>query len=465
MSAANKPQPNQRLGSWKEIAAFFGCDERTLRRWEKERGLPIHRAPGGSGGKVFAFTDELSAWLAAPKPDSPKSERPSPEVPEPPAVQANQAKLQPPRTLRLLIAALLCLTVVAFAIFYRSPSAGPHSIAPSEAAPVTAAAASRNPEAEKLYLEGRYYWNRRTPESLNKAVDYFTQAIVRDPGYALAYVGLADCYNLLREYANMPPSEAYPRALAAARKAVELDDRSSEAHASLAFALFYGQWDIPGADQEFRRAINLNPNNAAAHHWYATYLMTLRRFPESLAEIERAQILDPHSTTILADQGLILVLSGRRNEGVALWKRIEAAEPSFRSPHAYLKEYDLEHGDYAGFFAESKKDAALVHDKTSFAITAAAEKGFASGGANGLFQEMLQAEQQLYAQGAIAPYTLACTYGAVGDRDGAIRYLNTAFTQHDESMLAIENVWTFRTLHHDPAFLDLLDRMHLPPIS
>jgi len=464
MSAVSKPQPNQRLGSWKEIAAFFDCDERTLRRWEKERGLPIHRAPGASGGKVFAFTDELSAWLAAPKLDAPKIHKypvVAPEVIAPP-----QSKPREARTLRLLVAAILGLAVVSLAMFYGSSSAVEHTKASARSvSPAPVIAASGSPEAKKFYLEGRYYWNKRTPESLNKAVDYFTQAIVRDPNYALAYVGLADCYNLLREYAGMPPSEAYPRALAAAKKAVELDDRSSEAHASLAFVLFYGEWDIASADREFRRAIDLNPNNAAAHHWYATYLMTLRRFPESLAEIERAQTLDPHSTTILADQGLILVMSGRRDEGVALWKQIEAAEPSFRSPHSYLKEYDLEHGDYAGFFAESKTDAGLVHDKTSLAIVNAAEKGFASGAAKGLFAGMLQEEKQLYAKGAVTPYTLACTYGALGNRDQAIRYLNTALARHDESMLAIENVWTFQALRHDPAFVDLLARMHLPPMS
>ena len=116
---------------------------------------------------------------------------------------------------------------------------------------------------------------------MNKSVDYFTQAIVHDPNYAPAYVGLANSYNLLREYTLMPASEAYPRALAAARRAVELDDQSSEAHASLAFALYYGTWDAAGAEREFRRAIELNPNSAVAHHWYATYLATLGPFSRS----------------------------------------------------------------------------------------------------------------------------------------------------------------------------------------
>ena len=149
---------------------------------------------------------------------------------------------------------------------------------------------------------------------MNQAVDYFTQAIVHDPNYAQAYVGLADCYNLLREYSAMPPEEAYPRALAAAKKAVELDDSSAEAHTSLAFATFYGSFDAAGAEREFRRALALNPSDARAHHWYATSLFAEGRYAEALSQIEMAQQLDPASSAILADKGLILLYAGSREQ-------------------------------------------------------------------------------------------------------------------------------------------------------
>lgn len=168
-------------------------------------------------------------------------------------------------------------------------------------------------------------------------MDSFTQAIVHDPNYAQAYVGLADCYNLLREYTVMPSSEAYPRALAAAKKAVELDAQSSEAHASLAFVSFFGMWDVTTADREFRRAIELDPNNAVAHHWYATYLMCLNRYPESLAELERARELDPASKSVLADKGMLLFNAGQRREGIATLKQMEDNEPDFISPHRFLR--------------------------------------------------------------------------------------------------------------------------------
>jgi Tfp pilus assembly protein PilF len=146
-----------------------------------------------------------------------------------------------------------------------------------------------NAEAQDLYLRGRYHWDRRTPDDLNKAVDYFTQAIVKDPSDAAAYVGLADCYNLLREFGAMPPTEAYPRALSAAQRAVVLDDTSAEAHSSLAFATFWWSWQGVTAEREFKRALELDPKFGRGHHWYATYLLALHRYPEALDQIEQAR--------------------------------------------------------------------------------------------------------------------------------------------------------------------------------
>jgi DNA-binding winged helix-turn-helix (wHTH) protein/tetratricopeptide (TPR) repeat protein len=316
-----------------------------------------------------------------------------------------------------------------------------------------------NPEAEQLYLKGRFYWNKRTPDSLNQAVDYFTQAIVHDPNYAQAYVGLADCYNLLREYTRMPASEAYPRALAAATRAVELDDRSSEAHASLAFVSFYGMWDAATADREFRRALDLDPNNAVAHHWYATYLMTLQRFPESLAEIERAQALDPASASVLADKGDLLFAAGHPEEAIALLKQVEHTEPTFLSPHRYLRQIDFSTGDYPGYFSESKKVALTLHDGVALAINTAAEKGFASGGVQGMLLSMEAVEKKYYSQGQFSPYALAQTCALLGDREEALRYLKIAYARHDESVIIMDTDLALNALHTDPAYRELASRV------
>lgn len=348
---------------------------------------------------------------------------------------------------------------------YRSAKAGsrtqPNSSSTRADLPVHAA----NPEAEEFYLEGRYYWEKRTPDSLNKAVDSFTQSIVHDPSYAPAYVGLADCYNLLREYTVMPAVEAYPRALAAAKKAVELDPRSSEAHASLAFASFFGMWDAATADREFRRAIDLNPNNAIAHHWYATYLECLRRYPESLAEIERAQALEPASKSVLADKGAILFDAGRLREAIALLKQMEENEPDFISPHRYLKFFYLETADYPHYLVEARSESVLMHDSSALAVVEATEKAFATGGGKDLLRTLHQQQTKLYQRGLLSPYFLAVTCSLQGNKQEALRYLRTAYDQRADGLFQIETDPAFHNLHDEPAFWQLVADAGLPPLS
>jgi tetratricopeptide (TPR) repeat protein len=348
---------------------------------------------------------------------------------------------------------------------YRSAKAGPKQQPASSWSSAGLPLPAANQEAEQFYLKGRYYWEKRTPDSLNKAVDSFTQALVHDPGYAPAYVGLADCYNLLREYTVMPASEAYPRALAAAKKAVELDDRSSEAHASFAFASFFGMWDAATADREFRRALELNPSNAIAHHWYATYLQCLRRYPESLAEIERAQALDPASKSILADKGNILFNAGRQQDAVVLLKQMEENEPDFVSPHRYLKEIYLLTADYPHYLVEARSEAVLMHDSSALAVAEATEKGFAAGGGKGLLKTLRQQQTKLDERGLLSPYFLAATCSLLGNKQEALRYLKTAYDRHADGMAPIETDHAFDNLHNEPAFRQLLADVGLPPLS
>ena len=367
----------------------------------------------------------------------------------------------------ILVLPVLALLFAAwiFRPSYRSAKAGsgrqPSSSSTSAGLPVRAA----NREAEEFYLRGRYYWEKRTPDSLNKAVDSFTQAIVHDPGYAPAYVGLADCYNLLREYTVMPAAEAYPRALAAAKKAVELDDRSSEAHASLAFASFFGMWDVATADREFRRAIDLNPNNGVAHHWYATYLECLRRYLEALAEIERAQALEPASKSVLADKGAILFDSGRLPEAIALLKQMEENEPDFISPHRYLKFIYLQTGDYPHYLVEARGEAVLMHDNSALAVVEATEKGFATGGGKDLLRTLHQQQTKLYQRGLLSPYFLAVTCSIQGNKQEALRYLKIAYDQRADGLFQIETDPAFHHLHNEPAFRQLVADVGLPPLS
>ena len=319
-----------------------------------------------------------------------------------------------------------------------------------------------NREAEDFYLKGRYYWNKRTPDSLHQALDSFTQAIAHDPNYSDAYVGLADCYNLLREFSAMPGNEAYFKAFAAARKAVELDPQSSEAHASLAFVTFYGMWDAAGAEKEFRRAIELDPNNVKAHHWYATFLNTLNRHDEALNEIELARKLAPDSPSILADKGELLWAGGHREEALQLLKQLEAADPDFLSPHRYLRFAYFETGDYPNYIAELKKDALLTHDAAQSSVAEAAAKGFAQGGKRGLCEAQLLQQRKLYEQRLLSPYFVAQTEAVLGNPRDALKYLTIGLQSHDEIMLDLGVDQGFASLHGDPAFQQLLAKIGLP---
>jgi tetratricopeptide (TPR) repeat protein len=195
------------------------------------------------------------------------------------------------------------------------------------------------------------------------------------------------------------------------------------AHASLAFVSFYGMWDSGMADEEFRRAIDLDPNNSNAHHWYATFLLSVCRFDESLNEIDRAQGLDPNSPSILADKGRILWVSGRTEQALRLLRQLEAADPDSLSPHRYLKFAYLEMGDYPGYLAEMKKEAFLLHDASLSAIGTAAEKGFAAHGATGMFAGQLEQQNKAYSQGKLSPFYLAETYSRLGNTQEALKYL------------------------------------------
>src|ERR1700735_4128165 len=484
--------PNRRLDTWKEIDAFFGRDERTVKRWEITRGLPVHRVPGAGRANVYANTDELIEWLkgkndtaeteveanpASPEGDSDPEYFPVPILPDSLSAdpvpsdrrvgerrgaesRRSPALFERWREFRYFAVALVILATlaaVAVARYSWSARAARKDAAVSRPRPI-------DPEAEQLYLKGIYYFNKRTPESLNQAVDYFTQAVVRDPQYAEPYVGMADSYNLLREYSVMPPSEAYPRAAAAAKRAIALDDSLSGAHSSLAFVDFYWSWDVPSAQREFKRALELDPNSVRGRHWYATFLLHLGRFPESIVEIERAQKLDPESKSILADKGLILFYAGYTDQALALLKQLEASEPDFLSPHNYLALIYMVQGNWPQYLAESRKSATLLHDEHRLAVAAAGEKGFARGGSRGMLIAILKEQQNLYAKGQEQAYNLAQTSALLGDKEQALKDLQNSYLKRDTDLAQLRIDLTMSTLHDEPRFREILAQIGLPPL-
>ena len=495
MENPNSPPPRQRLGSWKEIATFFGRDERTVRRWEKQRGMPVHRLPGGERGGVFAFTDQLSEWQRTrnfPESDSQAATQPEdlPSDVSPAAMASGEemAGIAPMDSVQegiaqamanavspahsssglfglpgfsmkagiVFVAAVLTLIIAAAVVEQRFHEAG-HSL-------VSAAPSMRkaDPEAADLYLKGRFYWNKRTPDDLNKAAGYFTQAIVRDPGYACAYVGLADCYNLLGEYTALPPGETHARAYAAAKKAVELDDSSAEAHTTLAFATLYWKWDQAASEREFQRAIALDPNDSQAHHWYATSLVVFGRLPEALTQINLAQSLDPSSRAILADKGVITYHAGHHDEGLAALKQLASSDPSYPSPHRYLADIYLDAKDYPNYLAERKKVALLINDHRELAVVNEAEKGLSQDGFRAMLESMLPLQQRFYSQGATPAYSLATTFALLGKKEESLQYLQVAYDQRESRFLLLRTDHAFDSMRGDAAFEQLQALVTVP---
>jgi hypothetical protein len=354
---------------------------------------------------------------------------------------------------RFAMAAAFAICAAAIWLLARSGPVRPADAARARLAP------SHEPskEAEDLYLRGRYYWEKRTPQSLRTALDIFGQAIAKDPGYAKPYVGAADCYNLLREFAGMPDSEAYPRSLAAARKAVQLDDSSAEAHASLAFATFWGLWDFKRGEQEFQRAIQLDPNYASAHLWYANALSVVGRRQEAFGQIERARQLEPKSAALLADEANALYDTGQREEAIRRLQALVSDEPALSSPHRYLSAAYFAQRNYPRYLAEAKRGAQLSNDKAGMEVVDAAAAGFAAGGERGLLRGMCAARTSLYQRGSGSAYNLALASGRVGRRADALRYLKISFEKREIAILNMQfEQDAFRELRSNPTYQKLL---------
>lgn len=472
----------KRLDSWKAISAFFGRDERTVKRWEATRGLPVHRVPGHGRSSVFAYTDELAEWLdgAAHKladqdthggVDSPSrsdSAEPSSAASmssgaTPALATGSGQRATHPERAPLWLLALLGLTLLACAAWVLESRSAHIPRKHASPASATQMARTANSRAEELYLKGVYDWNKRTPESLNRAVDEYSRALTLDPKLAPAYVGLAECYLLLREFGAMPDAEAYAEAEQAAQRALALDENLAEAHVALGFVDIYWHWDARGAQREYQRAIAIDPKLGLAHHWYATSLFTMGKYRDALTEIDRARELDPQSSPIRADRGLILAFAGQPRQAIGELKELELSDPAFLSPHTYLAAIYLDAGDEPDYRREARTAATLRHDDKQLSLLDAAGKGFAAAGRLGMFQAMLDIQKRRYAEGGESALDLAQTYARLGDKPDALRYLQVAWEQHEPALISVRNYPAFDLLHSDPAYRRLLAQMGLPP--
>lgn len=286
-------------------------------------------------------------------------------------------------------------------------------------------------------------------------MDAFTQAVVHDPDYAKAYAGLAECYDIMPEFTSTPRSEAFPRAIAAATKALSLDDSLAEAHRALAFALFYWEWNIPRAFSEYRRAIALDPLDEEAHHWYATSLLTLHRYPEALAEINQARKLEPTSRSILSDQALIRYWNGDRSGAIAQLREIESAEPDFLSAPRYLAGLAFEQKDYRTFIGQTRLQGTITHDPQYADLANAAALGLAHGGYRGMLEAMRPVQERYFQLGRGSGYELARTCALLGRKEDAVRYLNATIQDHDYIAFGAISDPDFASLRGNPGYEEI----------
>jgi len=317
-----------------------------------------------------------------------------------------------------------------------------------------------NPEAYDSYLKGRYFWNKRTADGLKKAIDYFQQAIAKDPNYARAYSGLADSYSLLGdwEYGVLAPKEAFPRAKAAAAKALQLDDTLGEAHTSLAFCLDLFDWDWDTAEKEYKRAIALNPGYATAHQWYAWHLIVLGRNSEAIAEMRKAESSDPLSLIIGADMAEILLIAHQYDESIQQSRRTLDMNPDFAVAHYDLGQAFTQKHMYGEAITELQKaitlsgGSAICTSNLAFTYAVAGRRSEAVK----ILKELKDRSNRSFSNAS----EIALIYAGLDERDQAMTWLERAYEERFNPSILLRPAYD--PLRSDPRFQDLMRRVGLP---
>jgi serine/threonine-protein kinase len=314
-------------------------------------------------------------------------------------------------------------------------------------------------EAYNLYLQGRQFWFKRTVEGIQKGMQCFRRSIEKDPNYALAHSGIADCYSNLGFY-FLAPGEAFPKALSAAQRAIELDDSLAEGHTSLAFVKEMYEWDWAGADREYKRAIELNPSYANAYHWYALYLGGMDRWVESMAEAKKAVDLEPLSTQFQLVFGVTLHQLRLYEQAVQEFRKAIERDPTFFPPHFFLGWWTYpEMGKFEEAIAQAQKaielsgGASITRASLGYAYAMAGK----AGEARGVLAELAEISKKTY----VSPVAVAAIHARLGENDRAFEYLENAYAIRDHWMSFLKVMHMFDPLHEDPRFTVLLAKLKL----
>lgn len=315
-----------------------------------------------------------------------------------------------------------------------------------------------NTEALQAYLKGRYFWNKRSKESIEKGIDYFQQAIETDKNYAQAYIGLADCYNLLVSYGAVPPEESITRIKALIQKALSLDDNLAEAYTTLGYIRLFYDWNWPEAEKEFKRAVELNPNYALAHHWYAMYLMVTDQFEEALKEMRHAQRLDPLSPIISAALGGYYYYARQYHQAIRQCRETIEIDPTFYLAHGILGTVYAQLGDYEEAAKELKEAVSLSKDPEVYA-----ELGhvYALQNKRDEAEILLKETKDISRQKYVTPFGIAITYAGLGEFDEAFKWLEKAYKDRNNWLVWLKADPRLDPLRDDPRFTSLLQRVGL----
>jgi tetratricopeptide (TPR) repeat protein len=321
---------------------------------------------------------------------------------------------------------------------------------------------TENVTAYQAYLRGRYHWNQRTWQGLQAGLESFARALEEDPSYALAYAGLADAYALLgiAEYGILPPREAMPKARAAALKALEIDGTLAEAQTQVAHVKAFFDWDWVGAEREFKRAIELSPSYAFAHHWYALYLAAMERMDEAIVAEKQAHELDPLSPIISKNVGTIYYYASRYDQAVAQYKSALEHDPNFARTHFFLGLLYEQEGKFEDAAGSFRRAIELGGDTP--VMLAALGHAYAVSGrkaeAQGILAELAERSRRQY----VPAFSVATIHAGLGDHDRTFEWLERAFEERSSWLLSLKVEPMFAGLRSDPRFLDLVRRVGLP---
>ena len=317
---------------------------------------------------------------------------------------------------------------------------------------------TENPEAWQLYNRGRFYVSKSTLPELNKGIDYFNQAIKIDPNYALAYAGLAEAYRASVLSADRLPNEVFPKAKAAAQKAIELDDSLSEAHRNLGAVEFFYDWNWKESENQYQRALELDPNNADAHWAYAILLSNTLRHTEALAEIKRARELDPLNLAINMAEGVCLNAAGKPDEAISALQKSLELNPNFWGTHHLISSAYIQKGMFDEAIAEARKAKELNGDNAIFDanIGYALAKSGKTEEAQAVLNELLKASADHY----VPPSSIATVYNGLGETDQTLTLLERAVDARDVDCVFLKVAPVWNNLRNEPRFIELMRRMN-----